>query len=148
VDATCALPDFVDSVIARINQLRAAGANCGARGDFAPAPALTWSAQLAEAAAGHSLDMATGNLFSHSGSDGSSVSDRVDATGYAWSGLGENIAAGYASVNSVMDGWMASDGHCANIMNPAFLQVGVACVQGTSASTYRSYWTMNLARPR
>jgi uncharacterized protein YkwD len=148
VDATCALPDFVDSVIARVNQLRAAGASCGTQGNFAPAGPLTWSTQLTQAAAVHSQDMVTNNLFSHTGSNGSTLSSRVDATGYAWSSLGENIAAGYGTVNNVMAGWMASDGHCANIMNPTFTQIGVACIKGTSANTYRDYWTMDLARPR
>jgi uncharacterized protein YkwD len=147
-DATCALPDFVDSVIARVNQLRAAGASCGARGNFAPVGPLTWNTQLTQAAAVHSQDMVTNNFFSHTGSNGSTLSSRVNATGYAWSSLGENIAAGYGTVNNVLAGWMASDGHCANIMNPNFTQIGVACIKGSSANTYRDYWTMDLARPR
>lgn len=148
VDATCALPDFVASVIARVNQLRAAGASCGANGSFGPAGALGWSTQLSDAAAAHSLDMVTNNFLSHTGSNGSTLSTRVNATGYAWSSLGENIAAGYGTVNNVMAGWMASDGHCANIMNPNFTQIGVACVKGTNANPYGDYWTMDLARPR
>lgn len=147
VDATCALPDFVASVVARVNQLRAAGATCGTT-SFAPAGPLTWSAQLTQAAAVHSQDMVTNDFFSHTGSSGSTLSSRVDATGYAWSSLGENIAAGYGTVNRVMDGWMASPGHCANIMSPNFTQLGVACIKGTSANRYGDYWTMDLARPR
>ena len=58
-DATCALPDFEASLIARINQLRAAGASCGSNGNFAPAAALTWNTQLTQAATAHSLDMVT-----------------------------------------------------------------------------------------
>ncbi len=146
VDATCALPDFAASVLARVNQLRAAGASCGAKGTFAPAGALAWNAQLTEAATAHSLDMVTNNFFDHVGSNGSTLGSRVSATGYAWSSLGENIAAGYGTVTRVMDGWMASDGHCANIMNPNFTQIGVACVKGSTG--YGDYWTMDLARPR
>ena len=147
-DATCALPDFVASTLARVNQLRAAGATCGTLGSFAPAGPLTWSTLLTQAATAHSQDMVTNNFFSHTGSSGSTESTRVDATGYAWNALGENIAAGYGTVNTVMDGWMASDGHCANIMNPNFTQIGMACIQGTSANTYPTYWTLDLARPR
>ncbi|HPG78339.1 MAG TPA: CAP domain-containing protein [Piscinibacter sp.] len=143
------MPDFVASTLARVNQLRAAGATCGARGSFAPAGPLTWSTQLTQAAAAHSQDMVTNNFFSHTGSSGSTLSTRVNATGYAWSALGENIAAGYGTVNIVMDGWMASDGHCANIMNPNFTQIGMACiVRGSQANAYSNYWTMDLARPR
>ena len=91
--------------------------------------------------------MAVQNYFSHTSKDGRSMVDRINATGYTWSTVGENIAAGYPTVNAVVDGWMASDGHCANIMNPAFKDVAVACVP-SSTSTYRSYWTMDAAKPR
>ena len=147
MDATCALPDFVASVVARVNQLRAAGATCGTTA-YAPAGPLSWSPVLTQAAAVHSQDMVTNDFFSHTGSNGSTLSSRVNATGYAWSSLGENIAAGYGTVNNVMAGWIASPGHCANIMNPNFTQLGVACIKGTSANSYRDYWTMDLARPR
>lgn len=134
-------------MIARVNQLRAAGATCGTT-SFAPASPLTWSGLLAQATAVHSQDMVTNNFFAHTGSNGSTLGSRVSATGYAWSSLGENIAAGYGTVNNVMAGWMSSPGHCANIMNPNFTQIGVACIKGTSASRYGDYWTMDLARPR
>ena len=147
--STCGLADFAASALARVNQLRAAGASCGTRGSFAPAGALTWnSAARRRPPTAHSQDMVTNNFFSHTGSTGSTLSSRIDATGYAWSSLGENIAAGYSTVNIVMDGWMASDGHCANIMNPAFTQIGLACIRGSTSNSYRTYWTMDLARPR
>ena len=126
------------STLARVNQLRAAGATCGARGSFAPAGPLTWSTQLTQAAAAHSQDMVTNNFFSHTGSSGSTLSTRVNATGYAWSALGENIAAGYGTVNIVMDGWMDSDGHCSNIMNPGFQHIGVGYHPG---GQYGHLWT-------
>ena len=92
--------------------------------------------------------MAAQNYFSHTSADGRTVANRIDATGYLWDALGENIAAGYPTVNAVIDGWMASDGHCANVMAPNFTEVGLACVPGTSSSAYNTYWTMDLARPR
>jgi uncharacterized protein YkwD len=142
------LSDFAATALARINQLRAAGASCGARGAFAPTAALTWNALLTQAGEGHSTDMAVSNYFSHVSADGRDLADRVNATGYTWNTLGENIAAGYATVDSVMDGWIASDGHCANLMNPSFTEVGLACVPGATSSTYNTYWTMDLGRPR
>jgi len=148
VASTCNLPDFAASALARINQHRAAGANCGSRGSFAPVSALAWSGKLTQAADAHSLDMATQNYFSHTSADGRTVGNRIDATGYSWNTYGENIAAGYPTVNAVIDGWMASDGHCANIMGANFTEVGLACVPGTSSSSYNNYWTMDLARPR
>jgi uncharacterized protein YkwD len=148
VGSTCGLPDFAASALARVNQHRASGAACGSRGTFAAVPALAWSAKLTQAADAHSQDMAAQNYFSHTSADGRTVGDRIDATGYLWNTYGENIAAGYATVNAVIDGWMASDGHCANVMGANFTEVSVACVPGTSSSTYNTYWTMNLARPR
>jgi uncharacterized protein YkwD len=146
--ATCGLADFRNAAMARINQWRASGADCGSQGRFAATTALAWSDALAQAAAGHSQDMATHNFFSHSSFDGRTLSQRIDAAGYDWSSIGENIAAGQASVASVVDGWVASPGHCANLMNPGFTQVGLACVRGSASNTYATYWTMDLARPR
>jgi uncharacterized protein YkwD len=146
--ASCAIPDFSAAALAAINQRRAAGATCGSRGSFAAAAPLRWSSQLATASAAHSSDMATLNYFSHTSIDGRSMSDRVNATGYTWASLGENIAAGYPGIDSVVEGWMRSDGHCANIMNPDFDEMGLACVPGASGSRYGQYWTQNLARKR
>jgi uncharacterized protein YkwD len=146
--ATCGLNDFAASALARINQLRAAGASCGSQGAFAPASPLRWNRLLTQAAASHTADMAANDYFSHTSADGRTMVDRVNATGYAWSILGENIAAGYATVDSVIDGWMHSDGHCANLMNPAFDDVGLACVDGAAGSRYGRYWTQDLARSR
>ena len=145
---TCGLPDFQASLLARVNALRAGGADCGARGRFPPAAALRWSGALAEAADGHSRDMEANNYFSHTSLDGSTLADRIDAVGYAWSAVGENIAAGHASVNAVVDAWAASDGHCANLMAAEYVDVGVACVARSGAADYATYWTMDLARPR
>jgi uncharacterized protein YkwD len=145
-DITCGIANFEAEVLRLVNQARAAGATCGARGSFAPAAALTLNARLTSAAYGHSRDMADNNYFSHDSLDGRSMVDRVNAAGYTWSALGENIAAGYGSVQAVVDGWMASDGHCANLMNPRFTEFGLACAANDN-SRYRLYWTQNLGRP-
>lgn len=126
------------------NRYRAAGATCGSQGSFAPAPALRWQASLAQAALKHSDDMQSGNFFSHTGSDGSSAGQRLTAAGYGWRSWGENIAAGQSSVASVMAGWMDSPGHCANLMNAGFRDIGLACVKGGAGNSYGSYWTMTL----
>jgi uncharacterized protein YkwD len=146
--SSCNLPNFGADLLKRINDVRAAGANCGSEGVFAPTGPLAWNAQLTRAADGHSQDMSAGNYFSHTSADGRTMSNRIDASGYRWSSIAENIAAGQPTVNSVMDGWIASDGHCANIMQPRLKDVGVSCVPGTSSSRYRTYWTMNLGATR
>jgi uncharacterized protein YkwD len=145
-DTNCGLATFEADALRVVNQQRAAGAICGARGSFAPAAALTWNARLASAAYGHSRDMADNNYFSHDSLDGRSMADRINATGYTWSTIGENIAAGYGSVQAAVDGWMASEGHCANLMNPSFTEFGLACARN-DASRYRLYWTQNLGQP-
>lgn len=146
--ADCGLADFQATMLQRVNQWRASGANCGTEGSFGPAAPLSWNDRLLQAATGHSEDMMANNFFSHTGSNGSTLAQRIDATGYSWSSVGENIAAGQTSINSVVDGWIASPGHCANIMNPAFQHVAVACVRGAAGNTYSTYWTMDLGRPR
>ena len=144
----CSAPDISAAALARINQIRAAGADCRSFGAFPPAPALAWSPLLAQAAAGHSLDMATMNFIAHVGSGGSTLDARVAATGYAWQRLGENIVAGSANidVDAAFTIWLSSDSHCANLMNPNFDAVGMACVPGSPNATHKSYWTMDLAR--
>lgn len=144
--SNCALANFQAELMQRINAYRARGATCGSYGSFAPATALAWNDKLQGAAARHCADMAGKNFFSHTGSDGSSAGTRITQAGYAWSAWGENIAAGQSTVQQVVDGWMASPGHCANLMKPSFRHVGVACVSN-SASTYRRYWTLDLAKP-
>jgi uncharacterized protein YkwD len=146
--ASCGIPDFAAAALAAVNQRRAAGASCGSRGSFAAAAPLRWSSQLALASAAHSADMAALNYFSHTSADGRSMTDRVNATGYTWASLGENIAAGYSGIDSVVEGWMRSDGHCANIMNPDFDEMGLASVAGATGNRYSHYWTQHLARKR
>jgi uncharacterized protein YkwD len=141
---TCNLANFQAELLQRVNAVRATGASCRTQGTFAPTGALAWNGMLTNAALAHSSDMAAQNFFSHTGSGGSSPGDRITAAGYAWRTYGENIAAGYPTVQAVVDGWMASDGHCANIMQAAFRDIGVACVPGTAGSSYGTYWTMDL----
>lgn len=145
-NTSCNLPDFRNSLLQQINAARAVARSCGGTAMPAVAP-LAWNNALFSAAARHSTDMAANNYFSHTGLDGRSAAQRIAAEGYAWSWVGENIAAGQSSVSTVMSGWLASAGHCANIMRAEYQDVGVSCVQ-RSGTTYGRYWTMTLARPR
>jgi uncharacterized protein YkwD len=87
--------------------------------------------------------MATNNFFSHTGSDGNNAASRITAAGYSWFTYGENISAGYFSAQSAIDGWLASSGHCKNIMNPSVTNVAAAKATGGS---YGIYWTQVFAR--
>lgn len=142
----CALTADNRAMLTAVNNARADARGCGDT-RYPAAPALTWSCNLAQAAASHSTDMATHNFLSHTGSDGLEVSDRAAAAGYRWQSIGENIAAGHASVDAVMQSWLQSSGHCANIMNPAFVDFGAASATD-SDSDYRIYWTQVFGRPR
>jgi uncharacterized protein YkwD len=145
-DITCGLANFQADALRIVNTYRAAGATCGARGSFGGAGALAWDEQLSSTESRHSSDMAANNYFSHTSLDGRSMVDRINATGYDWSTVGENIAAGYDTMQQVVAGWMSSDGHCANLMNPRFTDMGLACAR-KSGTVYGIYWTQNLGRP-
>jgi uncharacterized protein YkwD len=142
---TCNLSNFQQEILDRVNQARAAGRTCGST-SYGPVPALRWNGVLFNAAGAHSTDMAANNYFSHSSQDGRNPGQRITGAGYAWSAYGENIAAGQTSAQAVVDAWLASPGHCANIMNASYADMATACV-ASSTSTYRTYWTMDLARP-
>jgi uncharacterized protein YkwD len=129
-----------------INAARAKPRTCGTK-SYPAAPPVNWNLLLEQAAQRHSDDMAARNFFSHTGSDGSNPATRISATGYSWWSLGENIAAGYTSVQAVIDAWLKSPGHCANIMSSRFKDIGLARAVNSS-SRYGTYWTLDLATPR
>jgi uncharacterized protein YkwD len=146
--STCGLNNFQASALAKVNQYRAAGATCGSHGAFPSAAALSWNALLTQAAEAHSQDMAANDFFAHNSLDGRTFDQRITASGYNWSRVAENIAAGQTSVDEVMAGWMASEGHCVNIMNASLTEIGMVCVAGPASNDYRTYWAMDLGRPR
>lgn len=131
-----------DEILQRINALRAKGATCGTK-VYGPTTPVTWNAALFSAALGHSQDMATQNYFDHTSLDGRAFYTRVKNAGYNYSSTAENIAAGQTTVQEVMDAWTTSSGHCANMLNPVYKEVAVACASN-SKSAYELYWTMDL----
>lgn len=133
-------------MLASVNAARTQSRTCGE--DFqAAVNKLSWSCDLQAAAISHAVDMSEQNFFSHTGSDGSSIGTRATRTGYRWSIVGENIAAGQRSVNGVMLGWLDSPGHCRNIMSPHYTQFGFG-YSTNSGSFYQRYWAQAFARPR
>lgn len=122
-----------------INHIRQKGCNCGTS-YMPPAPPLVWNNYLEIAATGHAQDMATENYFSHTSKDGRNLEDRVVLAGYFFKGyksfaVGENIAMGQQSIAEVMRGWLKSEGHCKNLMNPTFKEIGIA--------EYNHYWVQD-----
>jgi len=133
-----------DEVLTRVNDIRLAGASC-ANDRFGPVPALSMNAALRQAARCHSLDMGNQNYFTHDSKDGRSPWTRMANAGYHGFPAAENIAAGYGDARSVMNGWMASPGHCRNIMLSTATEIGVGFAF-YSQSDYRTYWTQDFGR--
>jgi uncharacterized protein YkwD len=125
--------DLTARVLARVNEERAAEG----------AAPLTRNALLDAAAAEHAADMVDNMYFSHTGSDGSTVAERVSAQGYSWSTVGENIAYGPSDADGVMDLWMNSPGHRANILNGSYTEIGIAL-----DNRGLPYWVQVFAAPQ
>ncbi|WP_246227773.1 CAP domain-containing protein [Roseobacter ponti] len=102
--------------------------------------AVGWSERLEQAAAGHARDMLENGFFSHTGSDGSDIGQRVARTGYKWCYIAENIARGQRSLYEVMDRWAASSGHRRNMLLRDVREF--ALVEGPGR-----IWVMVLAQP-
>lgn len=135
-----------EKVLALVNTARGRARKCG-RAEFEAAPPLTLSTQLNRAALIHSQDMASKNFFEHEGSDGSKVGGRVTRAGYKWRTVGENIAIGAETPEAVVQGWLNSPGHCANLMSAGFGEMGVAYVVDRKSEA-GIYWTQVFATPR
>lgn len=127
-----------------VNAVRAAGAVCGSS-VYRATHDLNWNNMLQKSAAGHSRDMAQNQMFSHISSNGGTLLQRIQASGYSLSAAGENIAAGQGSVKEVIASWLNSPGHCKNMLEPSYQDIGVACIRNDGAP-YGLYWTMNLGR--
>jgi hypothetical protein len=128
-----------DEVLRLTNIERAAGATCGTT-PYPAVPSVQLDVLLRQAARCHTVDMAFNDFVDHQGTDGSFMDTRVDSTGYNWQALGENVAGGQTSPAAVMNAWMTSPGHCANIMSSSFTELGVGYVYN-GAGLYRHYWT-------
>ena len=121
---------FKDEFLQRINEVRSKGCKCGNL-YMPPAAPLVWNNKLADAAEDHARDMSKRQYFSHTSKDGRSIQDRITGAGYTYNGyksfaIGENIAQGQQTIAEVSNGWFKSPGHCKNLMNPSFEEIGVA----------------------
>ncbi|KAA6203589.1 sigma-70 family RNA polymerase sigma factor [Streptomyces parvus] len=126
-------PESRGGGVTRVNTLRAAN-GC---------PELETDPRLTEVAQRHSEDMAARNYFDHTDSSGRGPGDRVGATGYAWSAVGETIATGMSDPAAVVEEWRNSPGRDDDIFNCDFVHVGV----GIADSPRGPYWTQVLATP-
>jgi uncharacterized protein YkwD len=112
-------------VLELINEARSGTRSCG-HVTFAATRPLSPVTALEAAALAHAQDMAANSFLDHSGSDGSMPADRATRAGYAWNSIAENVAVGQTTAEAVVDTWLESPGHCANLMSPRFSDTGVA----------------------
>lgn len=131
-----------ESVDARIllnlvNEKRLEGCTCGTA-VMPPVQRLEWDGDLERIAYDHSIDMNNHHNMSHTGSDGSTASDRLNRANYTWRSYGENVAWNYQSETAVINAWFNSVGHCRNMMSADKKHLGVA-QKGW-------YWTMLLTK--
>ncbi len=143
-----AFQNWEEEVLQLVNAARAVGHDCDTKGNFGPAPPLTMNASLRCAARKHAADMATRNFFDHTNPDGETFDQRIAKAGYgSYSQVGENIAGGsdIDNAKTAVDGWLASDGHCANIMNANYTEFGAGAYEGSGDLTF--YWTQEFGRP-
>ncbi len=111
---------------------------------------LTLNNRLTSAAQIHAQDMALQDFVSHTGADGSSIGDRISATGYRWSLAAENIAAGYQTAAAAVQGWIDSPGHRANLLDPQLTEIGVGyyfLANDPGQEVWNSYWTQAFGAP-
>ncbi|MFP3854124.1 MAG: CAP domain-containing protein [Anaerolineales bacterium] len=107
---------------------------------------LAPQSQLRSAARIHATDMACNGFTGHTGSDGSSVADRVEAQGYEWSWIGENYMVTNSGPEAAFNWWMDSDPHRDNILGSAYTEFGVGYIYSED-SDYGGYYVVVFARP-
>lgn len=110
-------------------------------------PALKTSSRLREAAQLHAVQMARLGRLEHvlSGAQYPKPEDRLAAASYQWSSYAENIAMGQTSAAGVMDSWMRSSGHRANILSPNNTEIGIGFARDSAG---RPYYVQVFGRPR
>jgi uncharacterized protein YkwD len=119
-------PTAEAAVLALVNEARV-DAGCGA---------LTADPALAAVARAHSADMRDRDYFSHTSPEGLSPFDRAERAGIDYS-RAENIAFGQADATAVMEAWLESPGHRANILDCELTKLGVGVAEGPGGP----WWT-------
>ena len=133
----------IAEVVKLTNEARASSRQCGDQ-QFGPAEPLQINDKLNLAAQGHSEDMAARGFFEHDNPDGVTASERMRAAGYRGRITGENIAMGQPTPRRVVDAWLDSPGHCKNIMNPSYREIGIGFFKTNNRGPW---WTQNFGAP-
>ncbi len=134
------------ALVEAVNRARSEPRQCGGTGGPAAAP-LNRNSTLDAVASAHARELAERGELSHEGRDGRSAADRVTDAGYRWQSVAENVAAGQTGAEQVVDTWLASAGHCANLMNARYSDTGVG-VAVSDADDRGIYWVQVYAAPQ
>jgi uncharacterized protein YkwD len=151
----------IDEYLFAINKARSTQQNCGTGGAFSATTALLWNEKLYKSSYEHTQDLISSQTFSHFGSGSASdwtgtvlgkssvLDERIETYNYKWKTIGENIGAGTLidTAEKMVDKWLKSDNHCANLMNPNFTEVGMVLIKDEN-SLYTHYWTQNFGTPK
>jgi uncharacterized protein YkwD len=112
-------------------------------------PSLRQVPKLTSSAQNYTTEMVRQHFFSHRSPDGSTPGTRISAAGFQWTWAGENIASGYTTPVSVVTAWMHSQGHCYNLLAPAFTDIGVGVSpDSVSGTPGLATWTQDFGLPR
>jgi uncharacterized protein YkwD len=141
-----------------IGAARAQARMCGDK-QMAPAGPVVWDDRLWRAARAHGKWLQEAGAFTHDGPPGAErVSDRVNTTGYRWRGVAENLAMGFKTPESSIDGWLESPSHCSALMNASYVDFGLAWLPETpsnelsaslpAGATVRHLWVLVMGQPR
>lgn len=127
-----------------VNQARSQSRQCGDRTMPAVDP-VTYDDELGSAAQGHAADMNAQDYFEHDSLDGRTFADRIRDAHYTGSPAGENIAMGFQIPSDVVQGWLDSPGHCINVMDADFDEMGLGFASHADArySVPVTYWVQD-----
>jgi len=137
-DASCKLDQEMSALLELHNKSRRDGKACG-QGGRRTSSRLIWSCALTKVAAQHTQYMLNSNSLVHKSAQGWGLAKRVDQSGYRWRAAAENISHGYRDVQAVMNGWLKSEEHCANLMSAEYSELG--------AARHGDYWSVIFALP-
>lgn len=125
LEARASAEGAADALHRAINEARRRARRCAAD-EFEAAGPLARHPALDAAALKHAEDIAARGELDHEGADGSTAAERVAREGYRWTAVGENVASGQSIGEEVVDTWLASPGHCRNLMQSRYTETGVA----------------------
>lgn len=141
--ATC--PADRELMLEKLNRVRAAGAQCGARGAFPPAQALQWNDLLAGMAAAQAQWLVSVDELLHVGPRGESIGERARLAGYRYARVGENLAQGQLTLDAALQAWRTSEAHCATLFAAPYTEAAIACLPARDG---RPLWVMALGLPK